>query len=267
MAQLVDDYRYYSWSASDENWDFENALVVSQPTSGTVFRDSQGKLVYQDLDSSSSTDSFELVMTATDLIASVFVTVDKTSGSMVYKFTGENTKPTCTGDSCAGTSGTTPTIGSTTTIPGSTVTGTVVGLPGTNAPIPTGGTVQIFVTDETVEGDSWDIWWDLWGTGVYHDGIKDWSEITDELFPLPDDSVDVVVISGHGDVGGTQSSGGGITAGTLTPEAIEIIKDSVSPNAVVVICSCSQGKMKYVEGIQELANELGIPVIVNDGGG
>lgn len=263
-AQQVDDYRYYSWSALSENWDVDNALVFTQPTSGVVVHDTQGNLVYQNLDSSSETDSFEVMMTAEDLVASVTVTIEKSTGSLVYKFTGENTKPRGNTGTASGTSG--GTIGSTTTVPGSTVTGTVVGLPGSNAPIPVGGTVHVFVTDDTVPGDSWGVWWDLGGSGVYHDGVKDWTEIRDDLFPLPSDSVDVIVLSGHGSYpGGVQSSGGDITAGTLTDSACEVIKGRAAPGAVVVICGCSQGSAGYVEGIQDLSDKLGLPVIVNTG--
>lgn len=263
-AQQVDDYRYYSWSALSENWDVEDALVLSQPTTGIVVSDPLGNLIYQNLDSSSETDSFEVMMTAEDLIASVTVTVEKSTGALVYRFTGINTKPRGDSGTVSGTTG--GTIGSTTTIPGSTVCGTVVGLPGSNAPIPVGGTVHVFVTDVTVPGDSTSIWWDLGGCGVYHDGVKDWTEIRDDLFPLPSNSVDVIVLSGHGSYpGGVQSSGGDITAGTLTDSACEVIKGRAAPGAVVVICGCSQGSAGYVEGIQDLSDKLGLPVIVNTG--
>ena len=262
-SQQVDDYRYYSWSALNEDWDVQGALITSQPTTGTAFHDAQGNLVYQNTDSSSPTDSFEVMMTAQDLIAAINVSVDKLSGAMVYKFNGINTKPRDNSGASSGTGG--GTVGSTTTLPGSTVTGTVVGLPGTNAPIPVGGTVEVFVTDTTVPGDSWDIWWDLGGCGIYHDGVKDWTDIRDDLFPLSQNSVDVLVFSGHGSIGGVQSSGGDITEATLTDSAREVLKSRTSPGGVVVICGCSQGSGGYVEGIQDLANELGLPIIVNTG--
>ncbi|MDB4778067.1 hypothetical protein OAG68_01275 [bacterium] len=55
------------------------------------------------------------------------------------------------------------------------------------------------------------------------------------------DSVDVVVLSGHGAGGGVQSSGGGLVPWALTPGQIKEIKEHTAKDAVIVICACSQG--------------------------
>ena len=265
LTQDVHDYRSYSWSPTKENWDFENAIVVRQPSSGAVFLNSSGSLVYGNGNAEINTDEFELLVGSENLVASVVVTVDKLTGTTGYKFSGVNTATPPVG----GNSGTVlGTVGSPTTLPGSTVTGTVVGLPGTNAPIPTSGTVKIFVSDATVENDSWSIWWDLGGTGTYYDGVKSWSDVRDGLFPLDNGSVDVIVISGHGaGSGGTHTNdpNSELDEPSLTESAIEVIKNSASDDAVIVILSCSQGQGPYLNGIQDLSNILGLPIIVNSG--
>jgi hypothetical protein len=264
-AQNVLDYRYYSWSPLKENWDFGNAIVVKQPTSGSVFLNSSGQLVYRNDDNQVKTDEFELLVGADNLVASVVVSVDKLSGLTTYKFNGENTATPPNGGNSGIILGE---VGSPTTLPQSHVTGTVVGQAGTDAPIPTSGTIKIFVSDNTIEDDSWSIWHDLGGSGTYFDGVKSWTDIRNDLFFLENDTVDVIVLSGHGaSSGGTHTNDptSELDAASLTDTAIEVIKSRASDDAVIVILSCSQWDELSAPGIQDLADTLGIPVIVNSG--
>jgi hypothetical protein len=265
FAQNVQDYRYYSWSPTSENWDFANAIVIKQPSSGSVFLSPAGRLTYCNGNDQIRTDDFELLVGAENLVASVVVTVDKLTGAMSYKFNGENTAPVPAG----GTSGIVlGQNGSPTTLPQSHVTGTVVGQSATNAPIPTGGTVEVFVSDNTLEGDSWAIWYDLGGSGTYFNGVKNWTDVRNDLFPLENDSVDVIVLSGHGTSSGgthTNDPNSELDAASLTETAIEVIKSRTSDDAVVVILSCGQWSDLTATGIQDLSDTLGLPIIVNSG--
>jgi hypothetical protein len=283
LAQQVTDYRYYSWNAMQENWNVADSIVVSPPTSGTVLRTSSGNVVYRNDDASHHSDNFTLLMNAGDLLATVEVTVDKLAGMLTYKFVGHkpasSSNPPATnhnggqvGVSGPG-GGTTPAgngnsgcIGTTVTLPDSTVTGTVVGLPGTNAPIPTGGTTQIFVTDNTVAFDDWHIWWDLGGCGIYNNGTQNWFDVADVIGSVPAGTVDVIVLSGHGSFsGGVACQGGHMTVDTLTPTATTVLQGGLAPGGVVVILGCQQGTGNSAQGCQDLANTLGVPVIVNTG--
>lgn len=271
-AQEYEVFDVRDWDPTEEDWDYSSMMVLESPETGDFYQDVNGNFVYQNNDSSQSTDQMRVLMSAHNIVAEVTVLIDKLTGTLSYKYSGEvdhtDTENDNNGSSGTGHGGTQ--VGGTVVLSTDPekgdVVAEVVGLPGTNAPIPEGGTIHVFVTDKTVMFDAFNVWWDITGSSVFHKGVGDWDDVSDGFDGVDKDSVDVVVLSGHGTGGGVQSSGGGLVPWQLTPDHIKDIKDHTTKDSVIVICACEQGTgIATTSNIQKLADKLDRPVIVNTG--
>ncbi|MCL6546736.1 MAG: hypothetical protein K6T61_16060 [Bryobacteraceae bacterium] len=140
--------------------------------------------------------------------------------------------------------------------------GTIIQGPG-EINIPNGSV--IFVTDETATGDAWALWWDAPSGTPIHEEITNWGELAGHINNYADGSITAIFLSGHGAAnGGVQSDepGGDMDASTLDQATADLIRQKLAPGGYVVILGCDQGTRP---GMQDLANEIGVPVIGNTG--
>jgi hypothetical protein len=138
----------------------------------------------------------------------------------------------------------------------------------------------VFISDKSVWGHSWSIWWNAPSGTPIHKNIGSWQQLVGILEPLPNASIAAIVISGYGGDGGVQTAGGQdswIVARTLTDEQAGIIRQKVAPGGVVILLACGQASgncsEKDEEGnlrppsvaakTKELARKIGLPVIAN----
>lgn len=276
-AQEYAAYEIQDWNPLREDWDYENLTVLDGPESGIFYRDENGDFVYENTDDTMESDQLRVMLTSHNLLSEVNVLIDKTTSVISYQFVGEiyDSNPTGNGDpdgdpeNDSGNLGDIP-VGSRVTLYADpekgNVVGEVVGLPGSNAPIPDGETIHVFVTDKSVAFDAWAIWWDIDGAAVFHKDIANWQGVADGFDGVDENSVDVVVISGHRAGGGVHSSDGGLVPWRLESEQVKAIQHGTSEDTVIVICACRLGAGQITTlRVQELADLLDRTIIVNDG--
>ncbi|MDB4778066.1 hypothetical protein OAG68_01270 [bacterium] len=109
-AQEYESYEVRDWNPQEEDWDFENLEVMTEPEFGDFFQDVHGNFLYQNTDSSSDSDQFSVMMSSNDILAEVMVFVDKTTGSLFFDFKGSVENTNTDGDPSSG--GGTGTVGS-----------------------------------------------------------------------------------------------------------------------------------------------------------
>lgn len=279
----------FEWSPLNESWKLSEAMVVSSPKFGKLFRSSVGGIYYENIELDDGMDSFTLLVNSTGLTATVDVTVDVGTGLISYEYVGTGTAVSSSGSSepskpiskVPSPSKSSPVdagfpseirpmgeMGAEVKIVNSSVVGTVVGLPGSLAPIPRGGTVQVFVSDNTVSYDAPQIAIDLGSKGVsITSDVGNWYDVLDRVGKTPGNSIDVLVLAGHGSTGGgiaTLNKSTHLRSDNISQTMIDLLKSRLADDATVFVLGCDQAVAPHVDGIQALADKLGLPVIVNN---
>jgi|GEM_PF-5882515 len=153
----------------------------------------------------------------------------------------------------------------------------VIGPPGVvPLPIekPTTGRSHVFISDDTAYGDSWALWRDLrfhpqvLRLPTYHEHIQSWTDITLTLKRDPPNTVDLLILSGHGDYhGGVHTSRGFLDVPILRtrPDDVAILQSRLRSDATIVIAACGQGSGFHAPQMQELADLLDRRIVANAG--
>ena len=153
---------------------------------------------------------------------------------------------------------------------GPVVNATVVGGPGW---LPTTtGTRAVFTTTGTVAGDSSVVRWTFTNldTTFFWD-VSSWRVLGNHLATFDPNSVDVLVLNGHGSAGGgvsTLDPNVHINILYLSPEYStidDIIGSRLRPTGMIVNLGCCQGHAAQIRYNQDLVNRLNRPMIVNTG--
>ena len=78
-------------------------------------------------------------------------------------------------------------------------------------------------------------------------------------------SIPVIVLVGHGGNGGVVvGSGPDFTGPDLPPDLGDVIDEKLKPNAPIYVLGCDQFSEGTADGIQDLADKTGHPVICNE---
>jgi hypothetical protein len=109
----------------------------------------------------------------------------------------------------------------------------------------------------------------LEGNGnIFRKEVRTWKDIAGYLKVIPDGTLPLLVISGHGcsgGAGGANSTKGGFNGLTLQadPESAAMIRSKLRPNAKLVYLACQAGA--NLADMLQTSEILGIPVIGNTG--
>ena len=244
--------------------DLNTAEVLLQPQWGTLENTANGIVYVPDF--VDGNDSFAFVADHTFLDVPVTFIGNVADGvvNLQYQYTASTDKDE--GDLPNGTENPDGTI--TVGDGDEAVTGTIIQEPGTTIDFPEG--TVIIGTDDSVDNDIAII--DSGeGSEIHtHDGVSSLDELAEILEGYPDDSIPAIVIVGHGTLGGGVSTENGddidgetIDDGTHQ-DLIDLINQKLEEDAEICVLGCDQFSEGTADGIQDLANATGHPVVANE---
>lgn len=241
--------------------DLTTAEVLLQPTFGELQLTDAGVVYLPTANGTPDTFAFEAEHLITGAPV-LFLGDVRADGSVLLGYRYETERKKDKGDNPNGTENPDGTI--TVSDGTTTVTGTVVQEPGTTIDFPDG--TVIVGTDNSVSNDVGIIDSGEGSEVHVHDEVGSHDELEDILNSYPDHSIPAIVLVGHGAGNGgvLVGSGPGFTGPDLPSDLEDLIDQKLKPGAPIYVLGCDQFEQGSADGIQDLADGTGHPVISNE---